>query len=99
MLAYRRRVAVVISVVWLASVVSPTPARAARGGPDAGGWLWADSNEAGIDTSHETGPMTLIASPLPDDGIFPIDIAFPFTLYGTTSMRLYGCTRGFKSPK
>lgn len=80
------------------SALVPSFAHAARGGPDGLGWSWADSDEAGIDTSFETPSiMNPIAASLPDDGVFAIPIAFPFTLYGQTSSTLYFSTNGWIS--
>lgn len=89
---------------WLALTTlvagAPSAALAARGGPDALGWAWADSDEPGVDTSFEapTG-FTPLAAPMPDEGVFPVPIAFPFTLYTQTSNTLYVSSNGWISTR
>lgn len=86
-----------LSIVSLATFAA-SPVRAAFGPPDGLGWAWADSDEPGVDTLFETpSSLTPIAASLPDDAVYPITMAFPFTLYGQTSATVYFSTNGWIS--
>jgi len=75
-----------------------SPANAGRGGPDAGGWMWIDSNEPGIDASVETFiSQTQLTTAWLDEEIIPVAMSFPVTLYGTTSSTVYLSSNGWLS--
>lgn len=88
------RFLVLLALPWLVA----GGARAGRGGPDAGGWMWADSNESGIDdTTEAPTAFTTITDPWPDEAVFPVDLSFPVTLYGVTSSRVWLSSNGWLS--
>lgn len=94
-----RRITTTLAVAFLATALGAThSADAAVGPPDALGWAWADSDEAGVDVTVETPTsFTLIASPLPDEGVFAVPLSLPFTLYDQTSSTAYLSTNGWLS--
>jgi len=75
-----------------------TPVQGSSGGPDAGGWMWADDNEPGVDSSWETpSPLTTITTGWADEETFAVDLSFSFTLYGVTSSRVWISSNGWIS--
>lgn len=83
----------------LGFVLVPALSHAARGGPDAGSWTWADSQEPGVSSLVEVPAVmtTIMSPPLVDEAVYPVDLSFPFTLHGTTSSRVWLSTNGWIS--
>src|SRR5262249_52379561 len=87
-----------VSLVALAALAAVPAAHAARGGPDAGGWSWADSKEPGVKATVENPPSwQTIAVPVPGEAGFTIPPSFPFTLSGTTSTSAWLSSNGWMS--
>ncbi len=69
------------------------------GGPDAGGYVWIDSNEGGgpavnfIDISGSGTELTMAD----DDNQGPFGLGFDFTFYGNTYNSVRICSNGFLS--
>ncbi len=73
----------------------------ATGGPDAFGYIYADSDQADgpvyqwIDITATGAPITFTAGGTLDDGYGgPFDIGFPFNFYGTDQTQFYASTNG-----
>src|SRR5207248_2175485 len=101
------REAVMTPRTWLRAAIALSPlllpqaALAARGGPDAFGYTWTDSDEPGTDNSMPgyngtdlgfTGDDAVIQVPLPAS-VFPT--GFPF--YGATYTGLWLSSNGWLS--
>jgi hypothetical protein len=101
-----RRVGWLVSAVLLVLAVSASlltqasPAQALTGGPDAGGYTFTDSNEAGGPTYNfedisDTGTSAGDAATC-DDCVSPaLPIGFTFNYYGTDYTSAYVSSNGF----
>ena len=81
-----------------------TPAHAAGGGPDGGGYFYTNSTGA---VAYDATPFTTAlatATVLPetvsgtDDGCDTFALGFSFTYYGTAYTSMYACSNGILSP-
>ncbi|MFZ1945928.1 MAG: S8 family serine peptidase [bacterium] len=81
--------------------VDPRPGILGTGGPDAFGYTWIDSDEAGgpvydwVDISDVGTPI--FTTYLDDGNRGPFPIGFDFSFYGNTFNQFYACTNGFLS--
>ena len=80
-------------------VVNP-PVVLGRGGPDAFGYEWVDSDEPDGPTFEWrdiTGNGTQIPMSNDDQNLGPFDIGFDFPYYGQTYSQFYVCSNGWAS--
>lgn len=88
-----RAVAAIIAVLTLC--VSASPARAARGGPDAGTYIYIDSTETG-GPAYAFEDLTASGTPFSFDyyGSASLSSPFPFRFYGNDYTTIYASAYG-----
>ena len=91
------RASLPIGLVLLA-LSAPLLARAASGGPDAGGWSWADTASGGSPFAYEYGNNAEVFYPLTPDSLVPVPLPFTFDLYSYTLSTLGVHTNGVITP-
>ncbi len=68
-----------LAAVCACALVAPGAAHAAQGGPDAYGYTWADSCEAGVSYNYELSNNSVAMA---DDDYVTVSLGFTFDFYG-----------------
>ena len=84
--------------IGLLALLAPWAAFAAKGGPDSGGYTWADQNETGVDAAIPPDTAAPVQIPLAGEQVSaPIDLGFTFPFYGRTYTRFVVSSNGWIS--